>query len=657
MERPLPSATNKSSEDAVLLKSSSEVIANEADVEIHLRRARRAVESPGKKMAEPLLGQAAGVHRPRNVDWKRAAALLYGDWGTSKAYVIGLAFVAAGFSSFPIILAVCGLTAVVGYNYIIVCSHFPDGGGVYSAARKQSRFLASAGALLLVANFIVTAALSGWAAVSYLGVPSENARVATAGLILVVGIINYFGPRHSGSVSIWLAVPAVLVVILIVVFSGPHLRVAELEPAHSSFAITWIQFVGVILALSGVEAIANITGVMKLDPDSSPERPKVTRTATKAIVPVAIEVVFGTALLGWAMLSLPKFFGPQLADHKEDMLRFLAEHYGAVAIAPWFGTVFGIAVGIVFGLLLFSAVNTAVVALIGVVFMMAQDGEMPRQLARLNRHGVPQLPLLAAIGLPILVLALTSDFNALAGLYAVGVVGAIAVNLGSCSFNRELDLGWFQRFIMLSTFLVLFAVEVTIAKTKPDALFFACSVLGIGLALRFYSHKLSGLTTLTVTRKIADMVPHLPVTMQPRLEEGQKIMVAARGINPVLNFALEEAQLRKAVLCVVYVKEVVVYFSAAPVAGRPRWQEDPEANAIMSLMLKEGQQRGVCVLPVYAVSEDAPATIVDLSATMGVDCLVIGTTQRGALTNLLRGSVANHIAENLPDSIRLVIFG
>lgn len=32
------------------------------------------------------------THRPRNVDWKRAAALLYGDWGTSKAYVPGIAF-------------------------------------------------------------------------------------------------------------------------------------------------------------------------------------------------------------------------------------------------------------------------------------------------------------------------------------------------------------------------------------------------------------------------------------------------------------------------------------------------------------------------------------------------------------------------------------
>src|SRR3954467_8756590 len=124
-------------------------------------------------MLEPV------THRPRNVGWARAAALLYGDWGTSKAYVIGLAFVAAGYASFPIILAVCALTAIVGFNYIIVCAHFPDGGGVYSAARQQSRFLASAGALLLVANFIVTAALSGWAAVSYLGVPPAYVPYAT----------------------------------------------------------------------------------------------------------------------------------------------------------------------------------------------------------------------------------------------------------------------------------------------------------------------------------------------------------------------------------------------------------------------------------------------------------------------------------------------
>src|SRR2546421_12111569 len=80
-----------------------------------------------------VLDASAGVHRPRNLDWKRGGALLYGDWGTSKAYVIGLAFLADGFSSLPIILAVCAVTALVGIIYIVICRHFPDGGGVYSA--------------------------------------------------------------------------------------------------------------------------------------------------------------------------------------------------------------------------------------------------------------------------------------------------------------------------------------------------------------------------------------------------------------------------------------------------------------------------------------------------------------------------------------------
>src|SRR6476646_323341 len=76
-------------------------------------------------MADLIVTETAGVHRPRNVDWKRAAALLYGDWGTSKAYVIGLAFLAAGFSSLPIILAVCVLTGLVGINYGSSVGIFP----------------------------------------------------------------------------------------------------------------------------------------------------------------------------------------------------------------------------------------------------------------------------------------------------------------------------------------------------------------------------------------------------------------------------------------------------------------------------------------------------------------------------------------------------
>jgi amino acid transporter/nucleotide-binding universal stress UspA family protein len=632
-------------------------------------------------MADLIVVETGAAHRPRNVDWKRAAALLYGDWGTSKAYVIGLAFVAAGFSSLPIILAVCALTGLVGINYAVICRYFPDGGGVYSAARSQGRLLAVVGALLLVADLTVTAALSGWSGLTYvfsgaedifwLKLLKDHIAFATIGVLLFLGFINWFGPKHSGSLAVALAVPTVVVVVVLIAISAPHFTTHFLEPRHESLRALWVQFVGVILALSGVEAIANLTGVMKLDPGSTPENPKVARTALKAITPVAIEVVLGTALLGWAMLSLPSVMGKTLGlttrsdiaaalmKRHEDMLRFVAEQFGAASFGLWFGAAFGWVVGIVFLLLLLSAANTAIVAMIGLLYITARDGEMPSQFKRLNAHGVPLYPLLIAVGLPVIVLMTATGFESLAGLYAIGVVGAITVNLGSCTFNRAIGFTWYDRVLFGITFVILFFVELTLARTKPDALFFVVCVLGIGLALRAWTQKRSGLTTLTVTHQVAAMVsPDLVAKLQARLEEGQKIMVAARGVTPALAFALEEAQLRKATLCVLYVKEIAVYFTGGPTSvGRAKWQDDPAAHTIMSLMMKLGEERGVCVLPVYAVSEDAASTILDLSATLGVDYLIIGASQRTAMAKLLGGSVVTSVAQQLPDSIRLVIFG
>jgi len=632
-------------------------------------------------MADLIVTETGGVHRPRNVDWKRAAGLLYGDWGTSKAYVIGLAFLAAGFSSLPIILAVCVLTGLVGINYAVICRYFPDGGGVYSAARSQGRLLAVVGALLLIADLTVTAALSGWSGLTYVIAGTEDIfwlkflkdhiAFATIGVLLALGFINWFGPKHSGSLAVALALPTVVVVVALIAISIPYLTTHFLEPRHESLSMLWVQFVGVILALSGVEAIANLTGVMKLDPGSTPERPSVARESLKAITPVAIEVVCATAVLGWAMLSLPAVLERTLGlstksevaaillKRHEDMLRFMGEQFAAASFGAWIGQAFGWVVGIVFLLLLLSAANTAIVAMIGLLYLTARDGEMPPHFKRLNRHGVPLYPLLIAVGLPVIVLMTATNFQSLAGLYAIGVVGAITVNLGSCTFNRAIGFTWYDRVLFGITFTILFFVELTLARTKPDALFFVVCVLGIGLALRAWTQKRAGFTTLTVTHQVAAMVsPNLAATMQPRLEEGQKIMVAARGITPVLSFALDEAQLRKATLCVLYVKEIAVYYAGGPtVRGRARWQDDPEAQAIMSLMLKLGAERNICVLPVYAVSEDAAATILDLSATMGVDFLMIGATQRHALANLLRGSVATNVAQQLPDSIQLVIYG
>lgn len=600
------------------------------------------------------------IHRPRNVGWKRAAGLLYGDWGTSKAYVTGLAFAAAGYSSLPIILSVCLLTALVGYNYVVICRHFPDGGGVYSAARSQSRLLAVMGALLLVANFTVTAALSSWAAMRYFGVPSSWVAFAATALVLIVGGFNYLGPKHGGSFAVSLALPMVVVVVLIILLCLPKLSFEHVQAPSGSFQENWRAFIDVILALSGVEAIANLTGVMKLDPGATMDHPQVGQTARRAIMAVALEVVLGTFLLGWAMLSIAPELEGVLRERKDDMMRFLGEHYAGLWFGESFGDFFGVGVGIVVGVLLLSAVNTAISALIGLVYMMSRDGEFPRSFTRLNTHGVPWWPMALAILMPVVVLGCTRNLESLAGLYAIGVVGAITVNLGSCFFNRGLALAFHERAIMGLTFIVLFSVELTIAYVKHDALFFACCVLGGGLGLRAYTQRRAGLRTLTVSREVAAALAPESTggVLQYNFKPGASILVAARGVTPVLSFALEEAKLRQGNLYVLYVKSLAIKLPGPLKSTEsPRWQDDPAAAAIMYRMLDLGREHEVNVIPVYAVSENPPATILDLSAILGIDILMLGAPHRQTLASILRGSVVMEVARKLPENIQLVIHG
>ena len=71
---------------------------------------------------------SAGVRIGGQRPWKRAVP--YGIGALAKRNVLGCfrgCWVLPGSN-----LAVCILTAIVGFNYLIVCAHFPDGGGVYS---------------------------------------------------------------------------------------------------------------------------------------------------------------------------------------------------------------------------------------------------------------------------------------------------------------------------------------------------------------------------------------------------------------------------------------------------------------------------------------------------------------------------------------------
>src|SRR5206468_5067660 len=153
-----------------------------------------------------------------------------------------------------------------------------------------------------------------------------------------------------------------------------HLGTAlgHLQPLHGTFGQNWAGFVGIVLALSGVEAIANATGVMKLDPESTDENPCVVKTSTPAILIVMAEVCLFTALLGLAMHALNGLQivnGDVNAPGAEGVRDYMLRYMGQIVVGGVLGHAFGFIVSIVFGLLLLSAVNTAIVDLIAIQFL------------------------------------------------------------------------------------------------------------------------------------------------------------------------------------------------------------------------------------------------------------------------------------------------
>ena len=165
------------------------------------------------------------TERPRELKWYHAGPMLYGDWGTSRFYVLGLAFYYTLHSSFWYVLGVGILVACVGWAYTVICRCYPDGGGVYSAAKHTSRQLAVVGALLLFADYIVTAALSAYDGMHYLGIPDHGKLVPlfAMGAIVAVGLINYIGPRKAGTFALIVALATLALTAIIAVFCIPHL--------------------------------------------------------------------------------------------------------------------------------------------------------------------------------------------------------------------------------------------------------------------------------------------------------------------------------------------------------------------------------------------------------------------------------------------------
>jgi amino acid transporter len=564
--------------------------------------------------------------RPRVLGWLRSAAILDGDWGTSIAYVLGIAFFLAGYESGWHLIMILVLTTMVALNYVTICKLYPNGGGVYSSVSHRSRSLAVVGALLLSADYVVTASLSVLDACHYfaLGTPELWAILIIAG----IGVLNWFGPRHAGTLAtaISMATLASLLVLMVAAFPSA-VGHADLELPSGSILDNWRIFAGIILSISGIEAISNMTGVMK-DPE---------RSAKKAILSVLAKISLATLVLGFAMLAIPAM---DRSAHKEEMIRFIGETY----VGGWFGPV----IGVVLGFLLVSAGNTAINALTSIQFLMAVDGELPRPLRRLNRYGVPIFPLVIATLIPVVVLLIVHDVITLSHLYAIGVVGAIMINIGSTATDRTLKVSTPSRIFMLVSATILFLIEATIAYEKHEALMFASSVLILGLIAREVTRRQAR------TRGIIEAVP----PPRPALGglRGEQISFTSKILVPIrdrgeglLRQVCEEAKMRKSFLFILHINQVSV-------VGVLPEKLASESYANQEWIEKICSEYGIPFRVMTIFSSDIGYTISEQAATLGVDKVIMGATQRSLVEKALRGDVIQTVSELLPEEIQLAIY-
>jgi nucleotide-binding universal stress UspA family protein len=236
----------------------------------------------------------------------------------------------------------------------------------------------------------------------------------------------------------------------------------------------------------------------------------------------------------------------------------------------------------------------------------------------------------------------------LSHLYAIGLVGAMIINLGSTATDKSVSMKPYVKILMLVSAVVLFFIEASIAIKKHEATIFAGLILLLGLAARqVVKWKLASQPISTETIP----APLVPTRKRRRTSiPSTKFLLALKDVNDrLLKFALDEAKQRGALLFILRVKEIAV----GTLPERLEMKVNGTEEHIDKICSASGIDYQVISIPSYEVGY----TIAEQAATFGVDRVIMGATKRSVLENMLRGSVMRSLSALLPEDVQLVIFG
>ena len=221
--------------------------------------------------------------------------------------------------------------------------------------------------------------------------------------------------------------------------------------------------------------------------------------------------------------------------------------------------------------------------------------------------------------------------------------------MGACATNFDISLKKPERILLFFGAAILLLIELTIAFEKHQALLFALTVLGTGLALRYTTKVL-----------IPIPIPVVPSVNVLTVSEAKEITPLYRSSSLVAIKTLNQSLLADAALRVKALGESSLYLAyveeTPPAAELPTEAEpSPQSLELLAQAQKEMEERGITAIPVWQLGDNPGNLIANAARELGVNTVMIGTTKRSTLMNLLRGNVLRTLTKRLPRECRLVI--
>lgn len=326
--------------------------------------------------------------------------------------------------SMPVVLAIILLLWILVISYYQTVEAYPEGGGAYIVAKQNiSPFASILAASTLILDYILTVAVSVSAGIravtsAYPHLFPRAVELSVAG-ILILGWLNLRGIRESARVT-FVPVYGFILMVFIVGLAGILALPPEVKPIQFTYTeddILWSvlsifiivrAFAGGCTAMTGIEAVANIGGVLKAP---------INRISQKILISIGLIGTIGFFLITKGSHHLGLI--PQNADSILSQLARATFGHG------WFYTTFQLLTA----LILFLAANTSFAGFPQLTAMVAKDQWLPKQLGAMGdrlvfSYGIIWLSLISCV----LVILFDAHTHTLIPIYAIGVFSVFTLN-------------------------------------------------------------------------------------------------------------------------------------------------------------------------------------------------------------------------------------